>query len=46
MKKKPNAKKDKEMCEPSKEAKFEHKIVKDARKTAKDLKSGKKSYGK
>lgn len=32
--------------EPKKESNFEHKIIKDARKMAKDLKKGKPGYGK
>lgn len=35
-----------EIREPKKEAQFEHKIIKDARKMAKDLKKGKANYGK
>lgn len=48
MKKKPacKPKKGEVMKDTIKEAKFEHKIVKDARKMAKDVKSGRKEYGK
>ena len=47
MKKKSSTKNKKEMCEPTKEAKFEHKIVKESRKLGKDANAKRdKNYGK
>jgi hypothetical protein len=34
------------MKDTKKEAKFEHKVIKDARKLAKDVSKGRKNYGK